>query len=216
MIPKAEEILQHLTTIATQSMAFALFIRLTLLGLLAVSVARRRVLVEYLAGYVGFVLVAASIAAIGYYDKTTNLFTFVVLFPLGLLWGREALVSPPRPRPGALRIAVASALGLFAFFYPHFVKPPWEVLAFAPLGIVPCPTLALALAAVILTKRSYTLYGVLPTWIVAAFYGVVGVFYLEVGVDWALLAAVAVSVVFYLAGKSDDTRRKGKRFKRKR
>ena len=70
MIPKAEEILQHLTTIATQSMAFALFIRLTLLGLLAVSIARRRVLVEYLAGYVGFVLVAASIAAIGYYDKS--------------------------------------------------------------------------------------------------------------------------------------------------
>jgi hypothetical protein len=183
-------------------MALSPFFRLILVALVVISIRKRRLLSDYLAGYVGLALMATGIVAVTFEGKT-SLFTFVVLFPLGLLWGREALTLPPKSRPGAWRIAVSGAFGAFALFYPHFTSGALGPLLFAPLGMVPCPTLALALAAIMATGRGYSLYTVIPTWVVAAFYGVVGVFYLRVIIDWGLIAAVVASLILYVAAKAE-------------
>jgi len=213
-MPGAEEILNKLTAIVQQGMAFSPFIRVILLVLVGWCIAKRRVLTGYLAAYAGLVATAASVMAIGFEDQELAL-TFFLLFPLGLLWGREALLLPPNMKAGPVRISIAAIFGLFAFFYPEFVEGVRGAVLSAPLGIVPCPTLVLLLSVVMLTGRAYGLYTVVPTWVVAAFYGVVGVFYLGVKVDWVLLAALVVSVVLYFATRREK-RPKGKRFKRKR
>ncbi len=214
-MPSADEILRKLTATVEQGLAFSPFIRVILLVLVGWCIARRRVLTGYLAAYAGLLATAASVMAIGFEEQETPL-TFFLLFPLGLLWGREALLLPPNMKAGPVRIAIASLFGLFAFFYPEFVEGVRGVILSAPLGIVPCPTLVLLLSAVMLTGRAYGFYTVIPTWVVAAFYGVVGVFHLGMKVDWVLLAALVVSVVLYFSTSSNQKRPRGKRFKRKR
>jgi hypothetical protein len=56
---------------------------------------------------------------------------------------------------------------------------------------------------------------VIPTLAAAAFFGAIGVFYLDVAVDWALLAAVPAAALSYVFAPRQDSRPKGRRFKRK-
>ena len=214
MMPDAAQILGKLEGIAHEGAAFSPFVRLMLVALIVLCFVRKKLLADWFAGYVGLTLLSASIMGMGFEGKQI-LFIFFTLAPVGLMWGREALIMPPRPRAGVARIAVASVIALAGFFYPHFVNGPVGALLFAPVGILPCPTLIIACAAIILTGRSYSLYAVVPTWVLGAFYGSVGIFHLRVAVDWALLAAVAASIVSYILSYSGDDRPKGKRFRRK-
>jgi len=213
-MPAAETILKNLQAIVKEGLAFSILARALLLGLVGYFVWRKRLEAPYLAGYVGLVLLAASVMAIGFQDHAI-IPTFFVLFPLGLLWGREALVMPPRPAPSAPRLVLASAFALFAFFYPHFMGGPWRAAAFAPLGILPCPTLIFASAAIIAAGRSFSLYAVIPTWVIALLYGLIGVFYLGVKEDWPLVAAVPVSLVAYVLAPAGEARPRGRKFKRR-
>lgn len=202
MFPSTDSILTQLNEAARQGMALSPFFRLALIILILVSIRKKRLLSDYLAGYVGLGIMAAGVMAVSFEGKT-SLFTFVVLFPLGLLWGREALTLPSRPRPSALPIAVSGLFAAYAVFYPHFTSGVMGPILFAPLGMVPCPSLALALAAIMATGRGYSLYTVIPTWVIAAFYGAVGIFHLGVAVDWGLVAAVAVSLAMYLTAEAE-------------
>jgi hypothetical protein len=214
-MPDAAAIIKHLSAVAEQGMSFSPFVRLLLVTIIVLSIIRKRLFVAFLAGYLGLALVAASVMAVAF-ENTQNLFIFFTLAPAGLLWGREALVLPPKPRLGAGRIALAAAVGLSGFFYPHFVKGITGAILFAPVGILPCPTLLVALAVIIAGKRGYTLYAVIATWALGAMYGAVGVFYLGVRADWALLAAVPVSIAAYFFATADEGQPRGKRFRRKR
>ena len=209
-----DSILNQMREITAQGKGISPLFRLALVALVVISVRKKRVLADYLAGYAGLARLGAGVVAVALESKP-NLFNFIVLFPLGLLWGREALALPPKPRPGLVRIILSAAFGLFALFYPRFNDGVADAVLFAPLGMVPSPSLVLALGLVILTKRAYTLYTVIPTWIVGAFYGAFGVFYLGVDMDWGLLAAAPVSVIAYIASGRDQEHPKGKRFKRK-
>jgi len=216
-MPSTDSILKQLTTVVNEGAVFSPFVRLLLVGLVIWCILERRVLATYIAAYVGLVIMAAGMMAIGF---PMDIFTFLVLFSIGLLWGREALLLPPPPRAGRARIAVAAAFALCAVFYPHFVKSVTgfkvlDVILFAPLGMLPSPTLLFAMAAIILTKRAHTLYALVPTWAAGALFGGVGVFYLGVSADWVLLAGTAVSIVSYLTAEKSEPRPKGHRFKRK-
>jgi hypothetical protein len=103
---------------------------------------------------------------------------------------RVRLVAPG-PRWATFAGAALVALGLV---YPHFVVvgAPVEYLLVAPVGLVPCPTLLVAVGLALLgggvaPGAAAALAGL------ALFYGVVGVFALGVTLDAALLAgAVAL------------------------
>jgi len=87
-------------------------------------------------------------------------------------------------------VAGGSFLTAFGWAYPHFVRVDhWSGFAYAaPIGLVPCPTLAamLGISAILQMFRC-------PRWntVLAAagvVYGVIGVFRLGVSLDYGLLA----------------------------
>jgi hypothetical protein len=106
----------------------------------------------------------------------------------------------PRARIQIARRWIAAGGAVFVVFgwmYPHFVRADsWLTFTYAaPLGLVPCPTLAavLGLSAILQLYR-------LRLWnatvaITGVVYGMIGVFRLGVGLDYGLLAAV-VFVLF--------------------
>lgn len=83
---------------------------------------------------------------------------------------------------------------VFGLLYPHFVAGPWYRSAYAaPLGVVPCPTLA-AIAGVVLLANGLGTRAVpalVASW--AAFYAVFGIVRLGVTIDLGLLV-VAVAL----------------------
>jgi len=214
-MPSAEEILRQLQGVCQEGRTFSPFIRLVFLALVAIFIWKRKLYPAYLAAFVALVVTGAAMISISFREYP-NLFNFAVLFPVGLLWGREALILPPRPKISLIRLAAASALGLVAFFYPHFTDSVWGAVFFAPVGLAPCPTLMAAVAAIILTKRSYSLYAGVPTWVAALFYGLVGVFYLGVRADWVLVVAAPVSACLYFLSPAEAPPSRTKRSKRRR
>lgn len=212
-MPSVQWIEEHLKAVASQGMALSPIVRLLLVILIVFCVLRRKIYSEYIAAYTGLILLAASMLAVSSMDYPDPV-TLGILFVLALLWGREALILPAHPKPSAARIAVAAAFGLAASFYPDFADGPLGPVLFAPLAIIPCPTLIAAQAAVMATRRSYDLVTVIPTWVVGLFYGLMGVFYLDVRFDWVLVAAVPVSIGLYFLSSKEKPRKVSKKLKK--
>lgn len=135
---------------------------------------------------------AVSVAIVAWaYGNPFNAISFATLAAI-------LVASRPRSRaePRGLTVTIGAALVGFGALYPHFVAgPAYRLLWAAPLGIVPCPTLAvlsgLAIATGALGSRrsAYSL----AAW--TAFYGLVGVFHLGVSIDLVLIvAALAVAI----------------------
>ncbi len=198
---------------------FSPLARLLLLGLVAFCIKRRRIYVEFLAAYIGLMLIAAGTMAIGFQESAYHLI-FAILFPLGLLWGRESLVLPPRPRFSWFYVGAAAALGLVAFFYPYYTKGFWGAVLFAPVGVLPASSLVLAQCAIIATRRSYSLYTVIPTWAVGAVFAAAGLLSVDkpspvhAALDWVLMACVAASIALYFSSPATEPERKSKKLKR--
>ena len=129
-------------------------------------------------------LPAASVAAVA--AATGNPFNAISFIALALL----LVVLAPRPmpthRPRWMRV-LAIALVAFGALYPHFVPGSLaRVLYAAPLGVLPCPTLAvLAGAALLAGSRAQAL--ALACW--TACYAAIGVLWLGVALDLGLDAA---------------------------
>jgi len=197
-MPEAAWIRENLQSIVDQARSASPFIRLLILALVALCVMRGKVVTSLLAGLVGAVCITAAVMSVAFEDQA-NVFIFLVFFVLGLLWGVQALSLPGAVRPRPRQVVPACAFGLAAFFYPHFVEGVNGAVLFAPVGIVPCPTLILASAAVMAAGRALSLRVAASTWAAGALFGGLGVFYLGVKVDWILIAAVPVSAVVYFA-----------------
>jgi hypothetical protein len=105
------------------------------------------------------------------------------------------------PKPVGLATLPLAALGLaliaFAWCYPHFVAgSPARLLYAAPLGLIPCPTLALVAGFTLLGGGLRSARWSASLAAVTALYGLLGVFLLGVWIDVALLvAALALGAV---------------------
>ena len=94
--------------------------------------------------------------------------------------------------------AVGALLFSFAWVYPHFLDAE-SVSAYlyaAPLGLVPCPTLSMALAATILFRGLGSRAWQLALLVAGLFYGVFGSFYLGVTIDWVLTGGALFLLIF--------------------
>lgn len=127
------------------------------------------------------------------YENPFNALSF------GTLTIALAVAPGLRPAPAAIPGWAAwagGALLLYGWCYPHFVAPPWyRVLFAAPLGVLPCPTLA-ALAGLTLVSGGLGARAVpalLSLW--TAFYALFGIFRLRVYLDAGLLGATAALLV---------------------
>jgi hypothetical protein len=112
---------------------------------------------------------------------------------LGELRTDAIAVAPPA------RVLVGIALIAYALCYPHGVAAPWyRALWAAPVGIAPCPTLALVAGVVIVADGfgSRALPGVVALWTVSyAYFGIVRLDVLaDAGLVLAALGLVCVMV----------------------
>ena len=95
---------------------------------------------------------------------------------------------------------LASAFILIGFVYPEFVKTsPWLLPFVSPVGIVPCPTLLAAMGMLNLVRPRVSRLQYVVTTLTGIIYAVIGVFFLKVNLDIALLVLVAYSLYNFRA-----------------
>lgn len=189
-MPPSTQILQTLAELAQQERPLAIVWHGYVLALCAAVLfgwrPRRRLAASLILLPVASVVVMALL--------TANWFTGVLL--AGYLAAAGTIIA----RMPAMSIQIASrwrvcaavAVLLFGLSYPHFLGPtvPLQYLYAAPLGIVPCPTLAAAIGASLAVESFGS-----PAWsllliVVGGFYGAFGALRLGVTLDWSLIAAV--------------------------
>jgi len=148
-----------------------------------------------------------SVALVAF--RLGNPFNAILFAALALAMLALAARLPRRPveQGGTAMTIAAGFLIAFAWAYPHFLegRSPAVYLAAAPLGLIPCPTLALVIGLTLLAggfgSRAWSLL------LVAAglFYGVFGVARLGVSLDVVLVAGALCLVV--LLGRRRSARR---------
>ncbi len=141
---------------------------------------------------------AASVAlAASEYGSAFNVLSFAILTALLGMAAWRASAAPVSRGPAWATVIGAAALA-YGWIYPHFVEggPLLAVIA-APIGLVPCPTLAV-IAGFALIGGGFGSRGAVATvatW--SAFYAVFGIARLGVVLD-AGLAAAAVALAALL------------------
>lgn len=116
-----------------------------------------------------------------------------------------ALLLPGVPT-GQARVAelpwsvLGGLLFAFAWVYPHFLdaEPGYAYLYAAPLGLIPCPTLSMAVGIALVFRGLDSRAWSVALIAAAVFYGVFGSLYLGVGIDWILAGGGLCLLVFLL------------------
>jgi len=186
-MPASAELLRQLATIANELIGVAMAWHVVVASVL-VTVALgwrptpRTSVVALAALPVSVAIIAAA------YGNVFNALGFALLALL-LVAGRRTATMPGHV-PAWSR-ALGAALIAYAWLYPHFLAGPWFQYAYAaPLGVVPCPTLALV-AGVTLVAGSFGsrfVAAVLAVW--CLFYATFGIVRLGVWLDAGLALAV--------------------------
>jgi len=132
------------------------------------------------------------------------------LFVLLAIWQAAVVAHLSTERVtfnGTPHITVGTSLILFAWFYPHFLETPtFMAYAYAaPLGLLPCPTLAAVIGFTLVLHWLHSRAWALTVAVVGMFYGVLGVVRLGVALDVVLLIGavwLAGSVVLVPTARS--------------
>ena len=138
------------------------------------------------------VLLVAPVATVAVaslaYGSWFNGASFAVLAVLLAVWSRE-LALPLRATRSRPQFWIGVALIAFALTYAHFTSGWNAALWLAPVGVVPCPTLALVAGFALLADgfHSRKISEVLVGW--TAFYALFGIFRLGVWLDVGLIVA---------------------------
>jgi hypothetical protein len=144
-MPTAQELLDGLTATASEAMPLAVAWHLVVLGALAAVAMGWRPS----ARLVGVLLAAPIASAAMVASVYGNLFNALMLGATAVV---VALLGARLPegaaRPGrAWAVVAGGAMIAFGWVYPHFLseRTPLILLAAAPVGLLPCPTLALVI-----------------------------------------------------------------------
>ena len=140
-------------------------------------------------------LMPLSVAAMAAWSgNPVNLAMFLVLGLIMLALAGTAV--PPLVRFGARPdVAAGAALCAFGWVYPHFLDgSAWQYLYAAPLGLLPCPTLAFLMGLSLATNSFDSKPWAILLGSMGLLYGVTGVFILRVTIDWFLIAGGAALV----------------------
>ena len=201
-MPDPDAILAGLTRIANQAFALAVLWHVAI-GVAAAAVASgMRPSRRWAAAVLVMPLISVSVLAWAHgnpFNGATFAVLSVVLLSIAARGARE---------PIELGHRWAVALGLllvgFACVYPHFlvVRPQTAYLYGAPVGTIPCPTLALVIGVTLIaggiTSPSWTL--VLS--VAGSFYALFGLLRLGVVLDIGLLAGVIGILVQWVRRRS--------------
>jgi hypothetical protein len=126
---------------------------------------------------------------------------FFAVASIVLVLALRAPVLARRPRNEIWSAAVGGALVAFAWTYPHFLTGhPWYAYLYAsPMGLIPCPTLALLVGVSLIGNGPAGRTWTAALGAIATFYGLFGVVRLGVMIDLVLLfGALALLVQDYV------------------
>jgi hypothetical protein len=138
-------------------------------------------------------LLAAPVASVSAFAfGYANLFNGIVFGAIALALFEVGTRLPAQPvqRGGATTAAVGVCMIAFAWIYPHFLdmRSSAIYLVGAPVGLIPCPTLALVVGFTLLGDGFGSRAWALVVAAAGLFYGVFGVARLGVGLDLVLAA----------------------------
>lgn len=193
-MPSPAEILANLAAIANRAIAVAVAWHLVSAVVVVALQMRWRPSNRVAAALLGLPLLSVSIMAWLFANPFNG-----AVFALAAL-GAVALAARGNTQPVQLgsRSSVAAGLALFVFawVYPHFLvdASPVAYLYAAPLGVIPCPTLALVVAAALVGRGLVGGAWCIALASLAAFYALFGMIRLGVALDVGLL--IGASALF--------------------
>lgn len=129
----------------------------------------------------------------------------------GLWAALLAIIGAARPSPRRVSAhspamtGVGLALIAFGWVYPHFLRDArwWHYLYEAPLGLIPCPTLAVVIGLTLWGGGLGSYPWSLAVAALGVLYGAFGALHLGVTMDWVLLIGSALLVVQALRLRRD-------------
>jgi hypothetical protein len=186
-MPDAAEILAGLAELAEQSMMVAMLWHVLIAGAVLALARGWRPQADVAATLLASLPASAATLALlqgNWFNGTVLGTTAIALLVLSTRLGWAPV------RGGApLNRSVGVALVVFGYLYPHFLEsmsPLWYLVA-APLGVVPCPTLAVLIGFTLLEARGFSRGWIVVVATAGLFYGAVGVVRLGVWLDLPLL-----------------------------
>lgn len=194
-MPSSKDILENLSTIANGAIVIAVAWHVVSAVAVIALLTRWRPANRTAAALLSLPLISVSITAWVFANPFNG--AIFALAALGLVMlAARGNTTPVRIGSGT-SVALGLALLLYAWVYPHFLAGPSPVayLYAAPLGIIPCPTLALVIAAALVGDGLVGGAWRVALAFLATFYAVFGIARLGVALDVGLLAgAVALFV----------------------
>jgi len=197
-MPTPQEILNGLTSIATEALPLAFVWHVALAAALIALFFGWRPGRRFAA--VALAAPVASVAVLAWmYGNPFNGAVFSAVALVLAMVGFSLPRAPVGRGPGWAQTAGA-LLVAFGWGYPHFLDafPPLLYLVAAPTGLVPCPTLSIVIGLALLGDGFGSRGGSLLLAATGLFYGAFGAFRLGVAIDLALLAgALALAVLVW-------------------
>jgi hypothetical protein len=191
-MPDASEILAGLAEIANRAIVVAVVWHVLIAGA-AVALGRGwRPQADVAATLLASLPASVAMLAIA----QENWFTGVAFsaIAIALLFLSTQLGWAPVRAGAPLNKRIGIALVVFGYLYPHFLESvsPLVYLVAAPVGVVPCPTLAVVIGFTLLEAQRFTRSWVLVVSAAGLFYGAVGVLRLGVWLDVPLVLGALV------------------------
>jgi len=194
-MPTAADVLENLTTVANGALPVAaLWHTIVFTSLIAVAMGwrpPRRITAAMLVG------LAASVSVVSFvFGNPFNGVSFALLAGLSTReaghFERERVRTAASwtPIPGAVLVG-------YGLVYPHFLENvPWVLyLLAAPLGLIPCPTLALMTGVTLIADRMFSASWRATLAAFGLFYGLFGIIRLHVLLDVGLLIGALALVL---------------------
>ena len=188
-----DSILSYLTTVTTTMSPLATMWHV-IFGAAIVGMAAGWRPTTRLASLLLFALAASVAATAAVAGNPFNAISFAVLAALILRAGMTTTTAH-LGSTGLLRLEAALLLA-FAWFYPHFTTQAWTRLLYAaPLGTIPCPTLAAIAAVSLLMEGAHSARVRRIAGVFAVAYGIFGMAYLGVTIDAILVVGGVMTLV---------------------
>ena len=193
-MPSADAILASATTIANEWRTVAVAWHAVLLVLCTACACGWRPSPRVAAYVLSAPLLSVSAAAWAW-GNPFNGTVFAALFLVVVRLARR-LSADPVSFGTPILVTLGIVLVAFGWGYPHFLKTDhWMTYAYAaPLGVLPCPTLSVAIGATLICGLLGSVAWSVTLAAAGLVYGAIGVFVLGVQLDYALLAGALVLV----------------------
>ncbi len=201
-MPAPAEILEGLASIANEMVSLAILwhvlVALMIIGIILGWRPSRKL------GSVLLTLPLLSVSTLAWrYDNPFNGAVFLLFAVILATVGLRMPAEKPQKAP-LWGIVCGVLMILFGWIYPHFLKDgAWlRYLYSAPLGLIPCPTLSLAIGFAMMANGFSSRSWSIALAVAGMFYGLFGALRLGVRIDFILLAGVLLLLIQTVTSRS--------------